>query len=170
MLIIMFFRVVKILILLVILAISIIAIFYFNNPHSLVYIYVGGDDKTVWLETKYIPLKKIISDTDDYKFSETAQWSPNDRYFSYYDFVRQEWLNKEWALKIFDARFLATKTVFIGPDKTGEYEWLDNNTVKVCVGAGSGVRQCRSIDINVEQPVVAVDDYASGAWHMVKTF
>lgn len=166
----MLFRVIKILILLIVLVISTIVVVYLKNPHSLIYIYVGDDDKTVWLETKYVPFKKIISDTDFYKFSETAQWSPNDRYFSYYDFVRLEWINKEWALKIFDAKFFKTKIIFIGPDKTSEYEWIDDNNIRVCVGAGSGVRTCRNIEIRIDKPVVAVDDYSSGNWTLEKTF
>jgi len=170
MLTIMFFKVIKILILLVILAVSIIATIYFNDPESLVYIYVGGDDKTIWLETKFFPFKKIISDTNNFKFSETAQWSLNDRYFSYYDFVGQEWLKKEWALKIFDAKFFTTKTIFIGPDKISGYEWLDNSTVRVHISMGVGVKTYRDIDIHIKQPIVAVDDYASGSWTMEKTY
>lgn len=163
-------KVIKILISFILFAILIIVTIYFNNPHSLIYIYVGDDDKTVWLETKYVPFRKVISDTVYYKFSETAQWSPNDRYFSYYDFVGLEWAEKEWALKIVDARFFSTKIIFIGDYHTGQYDWIDDNTIRVCAGAGSGVRRCRNIDIHVKQPIIGVDDYSSGNWTPEKTF
>ncbi len=165
----MFFRITKIIIFFIIVAIFEIVGIYLYRPSLLIDAYRGDDESSIWITTRYFDFQKKVSDSDKYKFDD-IQWSPNGRYFSYFDFVRLEWVDKEWALKIVDTRFFTTKILFIGDYHTGSYDWLDDNTVKVCASAGSGVRQCRSIDINVEQPVVAVDDYASGAWHMVKTF
>jgi len=69
-----------------------------------------------------------------------------------------------------DARFFSTKIIFIGDYHTGAYDWMDDNTIRVCASSGSGVRSCRNINIHVKQPIVAVDDYGSGNWDMIKTF
>lgn len=132
-------------------------------------IYRGENQESIWLEVKYLPIKKIISNTIFFKAPNT-RWSPDGKRFSYFDFVRLEWANKEWALKIFDARFFSTKTIFIGDYKMSEYMWLNNDTIRVYEDAGSGVRQFRDININVTDPIVAVDDYISGSWTPEKTF
>lgn len=165
----MFFRIVKIIIFFVIVAFFEIVGIFLYRPSLMVDAYRGDDETSIWVTTRYFDFQRKISDTDKYKFDD-LQWSPNGKYFSYYDFVRLEWAEKEWALKIVDARFFSTKTIFIGDDHTGEHYWVDDNTVRVCVSAGSGVRRCRNIDIHVKQPVVAVDDYGSRAWDMIKTF
>lgn len=162
-------KIVKITFIFLVLAIFVLVIFFFINPSSLVYIYRGDDETSIWVETKYLPIKKNIADTDVYKFSD-LQWSPNGKFLAYYDFVRLEWAEKEWALKIIDVRFFTTKTVFIGDYKTGEYKWLSNNTVRVYESAGSGVRAYRDININIDKPIIKVDDWATGDWTPEKTF
>ncbi|MBI5222063.1 MAG: hypothetical protein HY980_01020 [Candidatus Magasanikbacteria bacterium] len=165
----MFFRIAKIIIFFIIVAIFEIVVIYLYRPSLMIDAYRGDDESSIWITTRYFDFQRKISDTDMYKFAD-IEWSPNGRYFSYFDFVRLEWATKEWALKIIDARFFTTKTVFVGDYHTGSYEWFDDNTVRVCASAGSGVRRCRNIDIHAQQPIVAVDDYDSGAWDMIKTF
>ena len=165
----MFFKVAKIIFILIALFGLVIIGTFFVRPSLLVYIYRGDDEQTIWVETKYFSVKKIISDTDKYKFSD-LQWSPNGQFLAFYDFVRLEWAEKEWALKIIDARFFRIKTIFIGDYKTGEYKWLDNDTVRVYESAGSGVRAYRDIDINIDHPIIKVDDWPSGNWTPEKTF
>lgn len=165
----MFFRIVKIALLSTISAGVGLTCLFFIRPNLLVNVYRGIDETTIWIEMKHLPIKKIISDTDQYKFSD-LQWSPDGKFLAYYDFVRLEWANKEWALKIVDARTLKTKTVFIGDYKTGQYRWIDSEKIRVYEGAGSGVRTYRDIDIEIDNPIIAVDDYSSGNWTPEKTF
>ncbi len=159
----MFFRIIKIALLITISVGVCLAGLFFVCPAFLVDVYRGADERTVWIKTKHLPIKKLTSDTDSYKFSD-IQWSPNKRMFAFYDFVRLEWATKEWALKIVDARTLKTKTIFIGDYKTGQYKWIDNESVRVYEGAGSGVRIYRDIDINVSEPVIAADHLSPEYW------
>lgn len=165
----MFFRIVKIIIFFVVVAFFEVVGIFLYRPSLMIDAYRGDDEKSIWITTRYFDFQRKISDTEWYKFSD-LQWSPNGRFLAYYDFVRLEWAEKEWALKIVDARFFTTKIIFIGDYHTGVYDWIDDNTVRVCASAGSGVRQCRKIDIHVEKPIVAVDDYSSGDWMPEKTF
>lgn len=165
----MFFRIVKIALFVVILAVVSVVGLFFIKPALLVNVYRGVDERTIWIETKHLPIRKLISDTNSYKFFD-IQWSPNNRQFAFYDFVRLEWVNKEWALKVVDARFFTIKTIFIGPDKTGEYKWLDDNTIRVYVSAGSGVRIYRDINIDVSEPFIASDHMSPEYWTPEKTF
>ena len=165
----MFFRIVKIFIFFLVVAFFEIVGIFLYRPSLMIDAYRGVDEKSIWIESRYFDFQRKVSDTDQYKFYD-LQWSPNGRYFSYYDFVRLERAEKEWALKVFDARFFSTKIIFIGDDHTGAYDWIDDSTIRVCAGAGSGVRTCRKINIHIQQPIVAVDDYSSGAWTPEKTF
>lgn len=165
----MSFRIIKIA-LLIIMSVGVgLAGLFFIRPSLLVNVYRGTDETTIWIEMKHLPVKRLISDTDNYKFSD-IQWSPNKRMFAFYDFVRLEWVNKEWALKIVDARTLKIKTIFIGDYKTGQYRWIDNDNIRVYEGAGSGVRIYRNIDINIPEPFIAADHMSPEYWTPEKTF
>ena len=165
----MFFKIAKILLFFLIIFVLTTVCIFFVNPHSLVYLYVGEDNKTIVAETKYIPIKKIVARAN-FEISPDAEWSPNDGYFSYFDFVRLEFAKKEWALKIINTRTLVVKTIFIGDFRVSEYDWLNDGTIRVYVSAGSGVRVYRDININVSQPIIMIDDWESGAWVPEKTF
>jgi len=162
-------RIVKIIFSLLVFVIFIFLIIFFVRPALLIDIYRGEDQETIWAETKYFSFKKIISDTNFLKAPNT-QWSPNGRYFSFYDFIRLEWATKEWALKIVDARFFTIKTIFIGDYKTSAYKWLDNENVRVYEDAGSGVRIYRDININIPEPFIASDHLSPEYWIPEKTF
>lgn len=165
----MIFKITKIIVFLVALfSISFVCLF-FISPTTLIDIYRGEDETTIWVEVKYLPIKKIISDDDNYKFSD-LQWSPNKKLMAFYDNVKLETFEKEWALKIINPRTFNIKTVFIGDYKTGEYKWLDNNTVRVYESAGSGVKAYRDINTNIDKPVIKVEDWSSGNWTPEKTY
>lgn len=145
-----------------------ISIFFFS-PSSIVDIYRGGDEKSIWVKTKYFPFKKEISGTDSYK-APNIQWSPDKNYLVFLDFVREEIYNKEWFLKIINPRTLRVKTIFIGDYKTSEYYWIDNKTIRVYVSAGSGVRTYRDIDIDIREPFIAAEYTSPENWTPEKTF
>ena len=165
----MFFRIVKIISFFTVVAVlEVIGIFLYC-PSLIIDAYRGDDETSIWVTARHFDFQRKISDTDNYKFDD-LQWSPNGRFLSYYDYVALRVFDKEWALKVVDVRFFLTKTIFIGDYHTSFYDWLDDNTIKVCAGAGSGVKQCRVIDINIKQPIVAVDNYDSGNWNAERIF
>lgn len=153
---------------LIIFALSYVSIF-FLSPSTVINIYRGEDEKTIWVKTKLAPFKKEISGTDSYKFYD-LEWSPNKKHLAFYDFTREEIFKKEWSLKIFDPRTFQTKIIFIGDDKTGEYRWIGNHTVRAYEGAGVGVRIYRDIDIDVATPFIASDHMTPEYWVPEKTF
>ena len=165
----MFFRIIKFISLLLFITGLFVVVIFFIDPSSLIYIYRGADEKTIWAESKHLPIKKIISDTSFFKAPNT-EWSPDSKHFSFFDFVRLEWATKEWALKIVDTRFFTIKTIFVGDYKTSEYFWINNDTVRVYVSAGSGAVAYRDININIDKPIIKVDDWSSGDWTPEKTF
>ncbi len=142
---------------------------FFLYPSSIIDIYRGGDEKSIWIKTKYFPLKKEISGTDSYKAPD-IQWSPDKNYLAFYDFTREEIFSKEWSLKILNPRTLGIKNIFIGDYKTSGYRWIDNETIRVYVSAGSGVRIYRDIYINIREPFIAADHTSPEYWVPENTF
>lgn len=136
---------------------------FFLSPSSVIDVYRGEDEESIWLKIKFFPLKKEISGTSSYKPPD-IQWSPDKNHLAFYDFIREEIFNKEWFLKIINPRTLGVKTIFIGDYKTSEYRWIDNKTIRVYVSAGSGVRIYRDIDINIREPFIAAEHTSSEYW------
>ncbi|MFH1048732.1 MAG: hypothetical protein V1732_03650 [Patescibacteria group bacterium] len=89
---------------------------------------------------------------------------------AFYDFTREEIFNKEWSLKVINPRIFEVKTIFIGDYKTSEYRWIDNETIRVYVSAGSGVRIYRDIDIDIREPFIAAEHTMSEYWTPEKIF
>lgn len=144
-------------------------IVFLVSPFSVLDIYRGDDEKTIWAQIWGLPLKKEISGTDSYKAPD-LQWSPDRLHLAFFDFVREEIYNKEWFLKVYSPRFFQVKTIFIGDWRTSRYKWLDNDTIRVYVSAGSGVRIFRGIDINITGPFIANDNMSPTYWIAEKTF
>jgi len=69
---------------------------FFLSPSSNIDIYRGEDEESIWIKTKFFPLKKEISGTDTYKAPD-IQWSPDKNYLAFYDFTREEIFSKEWS-------------------------------------------------------------------------
>jgi len=162
-------KILKILTYAPILIFLIYAIVFFMFPLSVIDIYRGEDEESIWVKTKFFPLKKEISGTSSYK-PPNLQWSPDKNHLAFYDFIREEIFNKEWFLKIINPRTLGIKTIFIGDYKTSEYLWIDNKTIRVYVSAGSGVRIYRDIDIDIQEPFIAAEHPTPEYWTPEKTF
>lgn len=160
---------VKILIYLLIIAITVPIIVFFVSPFLALEIYRGEDEKTVWVKIWGLPLKNEISGTDSYKDSG-LEWSPNKSHLAFYDFVREKIYDKEWFLKVYNPRFFQVKTVFIGDYRTSAFKWLDDSTIRVYVSAGSGVRIYRDININEAGPFIAAEHESPAYWVPEKTF
>ncbi len=143
-------------------------ILFFVSPFSVMDVYRDEDEKHIMAEFKFLPFKKEISGTDYFKFQDT--WSPDKKYIAFLEFAREEIYEKEWLLKIFDPRIFKAKTIFIGTGKTSNYAWLNDNTIRVYVNAGSGVRIYRDIDINTPEPFIAADHKTPEYWIPEKTF
>jgi len=65
---------------------------------------------------------------------------------------------------------LGIKNIFIGDYKTSGYRWIDNETIRVYVSAGRGVRIYRDIDINIREPFIAAEHPTPEYWMPEKTF
>lgn len=139
----------------------VIILFYFY-PSLFIDFYIGVDEKSIWVKTKPI--------TFNFKITETAsrlcnlEWSPNKKYLVYIDDVSEILYDKEYFIKVINPRLLKTKTIFIGTYHTSYYRWLNNNTIRVYVGAGSGVRVYRDINIHLKEPFIAIDHLEPKYW------
>lgn len=142
---------------------------FFIFPSLIVDYYRGEDGQTIWVKTKFLPLKKKISDTDKFK-APTLKWAPDKNHVAFYDMVAEKTFTREWALKIINPRIFSVRTIFIGDYKTSDFRWLDNHTIRVYASAGSGVRIYRDIDIDIKSPFVAEDHPTSEYWIAEKTF
>lgn len=160
---------VKILIYLLAVIIIVPIIVFLISPFLVLDIYRGRDEKTIWAQIWGLPLKKEISGTDSYKASD-LEWSPNKSHLAFYDFVREKIYDKEWFLKIYSPRTFQVKTVFIGDWRTSAFKWLDDNTVRVYVSAGSGVRIYRDVNIKAAGPFIAAEHESPAYWVPEKTF
>lgn len=56
---------------------------------------------------------------------------------------------------------MSTKTIFIGPWITSNYEWVDNNTIRIYISGASGARFYRNLHIHRKKPYIHVDDRAA---------
>ena len=140
----------------IILAVFIIS--FYLNPSEFLYVYLGDDGLSVWAEGNPLPFRKEISGTRSPKFSD-IKWSPNNNYVAFYDNVRETPdMNRDWFLKIFNPRTFSVRTIFIGPWVTGEYKWLDDNTIRAYAGACSGCRLYCDINIYRREPFVFTED------------
>ncbi len=139
-------------------------IFY---PKSMLYFYRGNDEKSIWVEIKPFGIQKKISQTNYYK-SNDLKWAPDGKHLAFFDMTREKNYDKEWSLKIINPKTFQEKTIFIGTYKTSRYEWLSDNSIRVYIDAGTGVRVFRDIDINVQEPFVAINNVDSKFWTLEK--
>ncbi len=131
---------------------------FYLNPRESSYIYIGEDGLSVWIESNPFSFRKEISGTKSYKSSD-IKWSPNNNYVAFYDNVRETPdMNREWFLKIFNPRTFRVRTVFIGPWVTGNFKWLDENTIRAYAGACSGCRGYCDINIHKGKPFIFSED------------
>lgn len=156
----------KTIILLSVIAVVVVAIFiisFYKNPFESLYIYIGDDNSSVWVEGNPFCFRREISGTESYKFG--LEWSPNKNHAAFYDNIKETSdLSREWALKIFNPRTFSVRTIFIGDYHTSHYRWLDDNIIRVYVSAGSGVRIYRNININIKKPFIAVEHLKPEYW------
>ncbi len=155
-------KIIKIIIILLGSIISVIfAVFvisFYLNPHESLYVYLGNDDSSVWVEGNPLSFRKEISGTRSLKSSD-IKWSPNNNYVAFYDNVRETPdMSREWFLKIFDPMTFSVRTIFIGPWATGNYKWLDDNTIRAYAGACSGCKPYCDINIHRREPFVFEKD------------
>lgn len=154
-------KIIKIIIVLLCSIAAIIMVIFFVsfylNPFNSVYVYVGADNSSIWIEGNPLSFRKEVSRTKSYK-SSNLEWSPNKNYVSFYDNVRETPdMTREWFLKIFNPRTFSVRTIFIGPWVTGDYKWLDDNTIRAYAGACSSCRQYCDINIHRREPLIFVE-------------
>lgn len=149
-------KIIKILVALLISIVVIVSVIFYFSPSLFVDFYISGDERSIWAEGKIIPFWVETSGTNTHKLND-LKWSPDKKHLVYTDFVREVIYDKEYFIKVINARTLKTKTIFIGTYHTSHYRWLNNDTVRVYVSAGSGVRIYRDIDIHLKEPFVAIE-------------
>ncbi len=128
-----------------------------------------SNSKEIFLKTKPFGFSFQVTHTNRHK--SHLFWSPNKKHLAFYERVTeltQKPLDREWALKIINPRTFKIKTIFIGDYKTEEYQWLDNQTIRVYRSAGTGVRIYRDININISEPFVAIEYLSPEFWTPVK--
>lgn len=117
------------------------------------------------------PFSMNIKFTHTQNFKSHLFWSPNKKYISFYERVMEPAENpydREWALKVINPRNFKIKTIFIGDSQTGQYQWLDNDTIRAYINAGTGVKAYRDIDINIKEPFVVAEHKSPEFWVPVK--
>ncbi len=147
-------KIIKILIALVVFILTVSFIIFYFFPSLFIDFFISYDKKSIWVKTSPIIFSWEILDTSSE--SDDLSWSPDEKHLAYTDFVREVIYDKEYFIKIIDPKTLRVRTVFIGDYHTSHYRWLDNNTIRVYVSAGSGVRIYRDIDIHLKESFVAV--------------
>jgi len=154
-------RIKKIITIFVIVLISVIvaiAIIFYFRPSWFLNFYTLHDSCVVAKGTFFSFSREVIC-TESLKPFD-PEWSPNKKYLAFFDDVGESY-DKQWFLKIINPRTMKIKTIFIGPWVTSNYEWFDNNTIRVYIGGASGARFYRNLDIRREKPYVYADDRAT---------
>lgn len=128
-----------------------------------------SNSKEIFLEIKPFGFSFQITHTNHHK--SHLFWSPEKKHLAFYERVMepsQKPFDREWALKIINPRTFKTKTIFIGDYKTGEYQWLNDQIVRVYRSAGTGVRIYRNININILEPFIAAEHLSPEFWTPTK--
>jgi hypothetical protein len=124
----------------------------------------------VFLKIKPLSINIQFTHTKNFKFNDLS-WSPNKKYVAFFERVMEPAENpydREWALKIINPRTFKIKPIFVGNSQTGEYQWLDDQTIRVYINAGTGVRAYRDINVNISEPFVASEHATPEFWIPVK--
>lgn len=122
--------------------------------------------REVFLEIKPFSIDIKFTHNRNFK-SDDLNWSPNKKYVAFYERIMEPAENpydKEWALKIIDPRTFRIKTIFIGGIKTGEYQWLDDYTIRAYINPSAEVRAYRDISINIYEPFVVAEHKSPEFW------
>jgi hypothetical protein len=117
--------------------------------------YFGADKHSIWAETSPVTFSWRILDTSSPL--DDLQWSPDEKYLAFFDDVHETY-DRELFLKIINPRTMKIKTIFIGPWITSNYEWIDNNTIRIFIGGASGARFYRNLDVHRKETYVYVND------------
>ncbi len=105
--------------------------------------------------------------------SDNLNWSPNKKNIAFYERILEPAKNpydREWALKIINPRTFKIKTIFIGDNKIGGYQWLDDYTIRAYINPCAQVRAYRDISINISKPFVVAEHASPEFWIPEKTF
>lgn len=84
-------------------------------------------------------------------------FSPNKQHIAFMENVFAEHDNdydRYWTVTVFDVTSLEEHRIFIGTYKTSGFEWVDNDTIRVFLNAGTGVRAYRDVTARRSEPVV----------------
>ncbi|MFH1838208.1 MAG: hypothetical protein ABH808_01780 [Candidatus Kuenenbacteria bacterium] len=139
---------------------------FYIYPNSLEF----SDSKELFLKIKPFGPFFQITHTNRHK-SNDLKWSLNKKYLAFYENIRElaeKPFSREWALKIINPKTFKIKTIFIGDYKTGEYQWLDDQKIRVYCNAGTGVRIYRDININISEPFIAIEHSSPEFWTPIK--
>lgn len=159
-------KIIKILLLIIVSIIIIIAVRFYFHPSGSLDFYISEDERSLFVQgINFYWVKEISGTTSDKGFG--LEWAPDKIHLAFTDAVRES-PEREYFIKIINLRTLNIKTVFIGNDHTNNFKWLDNNTIRVFVGAGSGVRVYKDINIHRSDPLVFVEDVESEDWILMK--
>jgi hypothetical protein len=138
---------------------------FYLSPEGLEF----SNQKEIFLKIK--PFSIDIQLTDTQRHKSNLLWSPNKKYLAFAERVMEPAerpFDREWAIKIINPRIFKIKTIFIGDSHTSEHQWLNGNTIRVYINAGTGVRAYRDIDIDISEPFIAVEHKSPEFWIPVK--
>lgn len=151
-------KIINILIVFLVSIITIVTIIFCFYPAIFVDFYVGSDRHSIWAIISPGSFSwKILNTSSE---PDDLRWSPDEKYLAFFDDVYEPH-DREYLLKVINPRTMRAKTIFIGPWITSNYEWIDNNTIRVFIGGASGARFYRNLDIHRKEPYVHADDRAT---------
>lgn len=125
-------------------------------------------NKDIFLTVKIFPWKNFQL-TNNQRYKSHLKWSLNKKHIAFFEDINISF-DQETTLKIINPRTFQLKTIFIGDYHTSGYSWLNDETIRVYVNAGTGVRIYRDININIPKPFIASDFMSPEFWTPEKTF
>ncbi|PJE57693.1 MAG: hypothetical protein COU82_00540 [Candidatus Portnoybacteria bacterium CG10_big_fil_rev_8_21_14_0_10_38_18] len=126
--------------------------------------------REVFFEIKPFSIDIQFTHTGNFKFNDLS-WSPNKKYVAFFERILEPAENpydREWALKIINPRTFKMKTIFIGDNKIGKYQWLDDYTIRAYINPCAQARAYRDISINISEPFVVAEHKSPEFWVPVK--
>ena len=117
------------------------------------------------------PIVTVTSNEDPQGNRSLFHFSPHKQQIAFFENVFAEYgtdYDRYYAITVFDLASQEERRIFIGTYKTSRFEWLDDETIRVFLNAGTGVRAYHDVAVQRAEPLV-VKDYidrgeASSFW------
>ncbi|MDP3997876.1 MAG: hypothetical protein Q8P73_05250 [bacterium] len=113
----------------------------------------------------------VTSNKNPYGERSLFDFSPDQKNIAFIEDVFEKYghnYDRYYAVNVFNVESKREKSLLIDTYKISGFEWRNNDTIRVFLDAGTGIRAYRDISIQISKPLIFKDFVASS--HKPETF